>query len=70
MRPRNRRSRALFGLLLIAAGLILWLLLSPDIIALGGEKGTFISFLSWLGFGVCILGVGIVIYGIGYLLSI
>lgn len=66
---RFGKKRLLFGSLLIVAGLVLWLVLSPSIIALGGEKGTFISFLSWLGLGVCMLGVGIVIYGIGYLLS-
>lgn len=63
------KKRLLLGSLLIVAGLVLWLLISPGIIALGGERGTFISYLSWLGSGVCMLGVGIVIYGIGYLLS-
>jgi hypothetical protein len=74
MKSRMTRSplaRALLGSVLIVAGLVSWLFLSPGLITLGGERGaeTFISYLSWLGFGVCVLGVGIVIYGVAYLLS-
>jgi uncharacterized membrane protein YczE len=72
MKSRKKRSplaRTFLGSLSIGAGLVLWLLLSPGMIALGGERGTFISYWSWLGLGVCILGVGIVIYGIAHILS-
>jgi len=63
------KKRLLFGSLLIVAGLFLWLLLSPNLITLSGENGTFVSYLNWLGVIFCLLGVGIVIYGVGHLVS-
>jgi hypothetical protein len=52
---------------LFALGLILWLLIGPNIIGLGGEKGTFISFMSWLGVLVSAFGIIVVFFGVSVL---
>jgi steroid 5-alpha reductase family enzyme len=55
--------------LIIGAGLILWLLVSPIIISYDLYVSPFLTALDWIGIGVCIVGVSVVFVGIGNLLK-
>jgi hypothetical protein len=50
---------------IIAAGFILWLFVSPIILAFSVQENGSLTALSWIGFAVCLAGVGLVISGIG-----
>jgi hypothetical protein len=64
---KMRQRRLLLGVALIVLGLVFWLLIGPGIIGLGGETGSFVSFMSWLGISATMFGIGLFVYGVGEL---
>jgi hypothetical protein len=57
------RSR-IVGIALIILGLVLWMLISPQVIGLSQQALTFVSPIGWLGVSITMLGVAMVIIGV------
>jgi hypothetical protein len=63
-----KRKHLLKSATLVLSGLAFWLLVGPYIIGLGGESGSFVSFMSWLGFSFSMLGIVLFFYGVRVLI--
>ena len=67
-RMNLNRSRA-EGIALILLGLVLWVLISPQVIGLNGETAGFTSFFDWLGVSITMFGIVLFFIGVGAIVN-